>query len=86
MNLKDIQLQIERVKMEEQQQERKLAFSNPWTLKELDRLHCFQAKMKHELFMERDLREFKRLVKKYHNFKMSDNMVSKYAMKLAGAC
>ena len=86
MNLQTIQLQIERVKMTEEKEERKLAYTNPYNLSELDRLHCFQAKMKHELFQERDVREFTRLVKKYHNVKMTTNMLSRYMDRLVGVC
>jgi hypothetical protein len=82
VNLTEIQLQIQRAKLEEPQEQKRLAYTNPWFLSEIDRLHCFQAKIKHENFQERDFREFKRLVKKYHNVKMTLHKFDLYASRM----
>lgn len=87
MNLQDLQFQIQRGEMIQDNEEWNLAHKNPWTLNELDRLHCFQAKMKYKKFHvqdERDCREFVRLVKIFHNTKLTANKFWAYYERMTG--
>jgi len=85
VNLLDLQAQEARKNHRVQDDDWQLARMLPFKVDdEIERLHIYEAKLKHNRFDERDMRDFQRLLKKHHRVDTTQANVWEVSYELFG--